>query len=262
VSGCSRSDQPKDLQATFRIQGKEPELWHPDTGQIEPASYSSTDGRTSVSLSLEPWGTIFVVFRRPAASASRALPQRHDQPVATIDGPWDVTFQENRGAPTKVAFATLTDWSRNSDQGVRYFSGTATYTKTVQAEPAWFQPQSTLWLDLGDVKDLAEVSVNGKSVGVLWKTPFRIDITKDLKPGANTLEVRVTNLWVNRIIGDRQPNIQKQYTFTSPTFYKADSPLLPSGLIGPVQIIQRVSGLRNQKLFSISNFREPRNHPN
>jgi len=237
----SRSDRPQDMQVTFRTQGKEPELWHPDTGQIEPASYRISDGRTSVPLSLEPWGTIFVVFRKPVGSASRTLPQYHDQPVATIDGPWDVNFQENRGAPAKAAFATLTDWSQNSDEGVRYFSGTATYTKTVQAESSWFQPQSSLWLDLGDVKNLAEVSVNGKSLSVLWKTPFRIDITNNLKPGANTLEVKVTNLWVNRMIGDRQPNAQKKYTFTSPTFYKADSPLLPSGLIGPVRIIQTVT---------------------
>jgi hypothetical protein len=242
----NRSDQPKSLQATFRVQGKESELWHADTGQIEPASYRATDGRTSVPLDLEPWGTVFVVFRKPATSTSRTLPQHHDQPIATLDGPWDVSFEENRGAPAKATLGTLTDWSKNSDEGVKYFSGTATYTKTMLADSAWFQPQSALWLDLGDVKNLADVSVNGKSLGVLWKAPFRIDITKELKAGTNTLEVKVTNLWVNRMIGDRQPNAQRQYTFTSPTFYKADSPLLPSGLIGPVRIIQHGIGESNK----------------
>jgi hypothetical protein len=88
------------------------------------------------------------------------------------------------------------------------------------------------------VKNLAEVSVNGTPLGIVWKRPFRIDATSALKPGANQLEVKVTNLWVNRMIGDRQPNATTKYTFTSPVFYKADSPLLPSGLLGPVRVIQ------------------------
>src|SRR4029077_1408543 len=231
----NRSDQPQDVSATFRVQGKGPELWHADTGVIEAASYHVANDRTTVPLSLEPWGTILVVFRKPALVNSHSLPKHLSQPLRTIEGPWEVTFQENRGAPAKTVFATLTDWSKNGDEVVKYFSGTATYTKTVQADSSWFQPKSALWLDLGDVKNIAEVSVNGKSLGVLWKTPFRVEITKDLKPGTNTLEVKVTDLWVNRMIGDRQPSAQKQYTFTSPVFYTADSPLLPSGLIGPVQ---------------------------
>jgi hypothetical protein len=95
-----------------------------------------------------------------------------------------------------------------------------------------------LAIDLGDVKNLAEVSVNGAPLGIVWKPPYRVDVTTALKPGANTLEIKVTNPWVNRIIGDRQPNVTKTYTFTSPKFYKADSKLVPSGLLGPVQIIQ------------------------
>ena len=156
----------------------------------------------------------------------------------TLEGAWDLTFQEHRGAPAKLSLDKLSDWSTSSDEGIKYFSGTATYTKTLQADPTWFQPNAKLYLDLGNVKNVAEVSVNGQPLGILWKTPFRAEITKSLKPGANTLEVKVTNLWVNRMIGDRQPSAKKQYTFTNPVFYKADSPLLPSGLIGPVQIFQ------------------------
>jgi hypothetical protein len=128
-------------------------------------------------------------------------------------------------------------WSENSDPGVKYFSGTATYTKAVEAPPEWFKPGARLWLDLGDVKNLAEVSVNGRSLGVVWKTPFRVDATSALKPGANTLEIKVANLWVNRLIGDKQPGVTKTYTYTAVEFYKADSPLLPSGLLGPVKIV-------------------------
>jgi hypothetical protein len=217
----------------------EAELWHPDTGVIEQTSFRIVDDRISVPLTLEPWETVFVVFRKPARSSSRSLPKISERSLFTVDGPWSVRFQENRGAPSKLNFPDLSSWSENSDQGVKYFSGTAAYSKTISASSDWFKPGVHLWLDLGNVKNIAEVYLNGKSLGTLWKAPFRIDMEGALQPGPNTLEVKVTNLWVNRMIGDRQPNVQKQYTFTSPTFYKAESALLPSGLIGPVQIIQR-----------------------
>jgi alpha-L-rhamnosidase len=234
----NRSDRPESVQATFRVQGKEPELWHADTGLLEPGSFQIAEGRTSVPLNLEPWGTVFAVFRKPASRSSRFWPTRQERAVATVEGPWDVTFQENRGAPAKATFDRLESWSESPDEGVKYFSGTAIYTKRLQAPSNWFDAQSQLWLDLGDVKNLAEISVNGNLLGILWKRPFRIEIEKSLKPGANTLEIKVTNLWVNRMIGDRQPGATKQYTFTNPVFYKANSPLLPSGLLGPVQLIQ------------------------
>ena len=91
---------------------------------------------------------------------------------------------------------------------------------------------------LGSVKNLAEVWVNGKPLGVVWKTPFRVDATEALRPGANLVEVKVTNLWVNRLIGDQQPDAGKTYTYTTQPFYKADSPLLPSGLLGPVEVVR------------------------
>ena len=121
---------------------------------------------------------------------------------------------------------------------MKYFSGTGTYTKTIQAPADWFRAGATLWLDLGDVKNIAEVTVNGKPLGTYWKAPFRVDVTSALKPGANTLEVKVINLWVNRLIGDQQEGVAKKYTYTAQQFYRADSPLLPSGLIGPVQVIR------------------------
>ena len=92
---------------------------------------------------------------------------------------------------------------------------------------------------MGDVKNLAEVIVNGKSLGILWKKPFRIDVTEALNTGENTLEVKVTNLWVNRLIGDQQPDVKNKITFTTMPFYRADSPLLPSGLLGPVKILEK-----------------------
>jgi hypothetical protein len=235
----NRNDREEDVEATFRVSGKEPELWFADTGVRTLASFTATNGFTRVPLHLEPWGAVFVVFRKPAAEPSRLLPPSTEKPLATIDGPWNVRFQADRGAPEQVTFDRLASWSTNADAGVKYFSGTATYTTTIQADPAWFRPGDHQWLDLGDVQNLAEVSVNGANLGIVWKKPFRVDISGAAKPGANVVEVKVTNLWVNRMIGDRQPGAAEQYTFTRPVFYKANSPLLPSGLLGPVRLLLR-----------------------
>lgn len=121
---------------------------------------------------------------------------------------------------------------------MRYFSGTASHTKIVHAPAEWFGTRANLWLDLGSVKNLAEVSVNCKPLGILWKAPFRVNMTGALQPGANTIEVKVTNLWVNRIVGDQQPGANRKYTFTAMEFYNAQSPLLPSGLLGPVTVLR------------------------
>jgi hypothetical protein len=237
----NRHDRPENLDASFRIEGKEAELWHVDTGAIEPASFQIAEGRTTVPLRLEPWGTVFVVFRHAASGSSRAIPEPVERSLAAIEGPWDVSFQPNRGAPSHVTFDKLTAWNENSDEGVKYFSGTGTYVKTIQAPKDWFKKGARIWLDLGDVRNLAEVSVNGKPVAIAWKVPYRVDLTEALKPGENELRIGVVNAWVNRMIGDRQPNAATKITFTSPVFYKADSPLLPSGLLGPVQVMRSES---------------------
>ena len=124
---------------------------------------------------------------------------------------------------------------------MKYFSGTAAYTKTIEAPAEWFATGARMLLDLGSVKDVAEVTVNGKSAGVLWKPPFRADVTGALMPGANTVEIKVTNLWANRLIGDQQPNVTKKYAWTSLDAPGADSPLLPSGLLGPVRVLRTSS---------------------
>jgi beta-galactosidase/beta-glucuronidase len=142
------------------------------------------------------------------------------------------------GAPAKVTVDKLSSWSESSDDGIKYFSGKGTYAKTIDAPADWFAKGAHVWLDLGDVKNLAEVSVNGKPLGIVWKTPYRVDVTGVLKSGKNMVEITVADAWVNRIIGDRQPNAAKTYTFTSPKFYKADSKLVASGLLGPVKVIR------------------------
>ena len=237
----NRVDRAENVDATFRVDGKAPELWDAATGKTEAASYRMADGRTTVPLHLDPYGTAFVVFRVAAAAASRQLPETRETEIAAMDEAlnknWAVSFEPNRGAPDTAKFDRLTSWSESADVGVKYFSGAATYSKTIELPAGAFVPGAHVWLDLGDVENIAKVTVNGKFKGILWKTPFRIDVTGALVPGSNQIVIQVTNLWVNRMIGDQQPWALKKYTFTDFTPYKPDSPLLPSGLLGPVRLL-------------------------
>jgi hypothetical protein len=234
----SRSNNVEKTEASFRVEGKAPEIWHPETGLIEEVSYNITNGRTTVPLRMEPNDAVFVVFRKKAANPSLSIVQPVEAELATVAGPWNVSFQPDHGATTQIVLDELTSWSVNADPGVQYFSGTASYIKTIQAPADWFKDESKIWIDLGMVKNLAEVFVNGKSLGIVWKKPFRVNATEHFKQGDNTLEVKVTNAWVNRLIGDQQPDITKKITYTTQAWYNANSRLLPSGLLGPVKIVR------------------------
>ena len=234
----NRNNNTEHLQATFRVTGRVPEIWHPETGKTEPASYSIANGVTKVQLNLQPNDAVFVVFKLPATKTSVTIPATTEKELVTVNGSWDVAFQSNRGAPANSVFDKLTSWTESTERGIKYFSGTATYTTTINAAASWFNnKKETVLIDLGDVKNLAEVSVNGKSLGIVWKQPFRLEIGDALKQGLNKLEIKVTNLWVNRLIGDQQLGITSKITYTTMPFFQADSPLLPSGLLGPVRIV-------------------------
>jgi len=233
----NRNDRVENVDVTFRQTGKTVEIWHPETGKVEQASYAFDNGRTKVPLQLEPSDAVFVVFGNATTKTSRTIPQPKETELIYIEGSWNLKFQKERGAPAEITIDKLSSWAENSDQGIKYFSGTGTYSKKFYVTASWIKKDAQLWLDLGEVKNLAEVFVNGKSLGILWKKPFKVNLNNELKPGENTLTVKVTNLWVNRLIGDQQPNTDKKYTYTTMAFYKADSPLLPSGLIGPVRIL-------------------------
>ena len=233
-----RNARVDDVEATFRVQGKAPDSGTPTREWSNPRPTGRSEGRTTVSLTLQPNDAVFVVFRKAATAPSRIVAKPVETKLSTVEGSWDVAFQPNRGAPAKITLPALASWHEHADPGVKYFSGTGTYTKTVQAPADWVQTGARLWLDLGDVKNIAVVTVNGKLLGTYWKAPFRVDVTSALKPGANTLEIKVINLWVNRLIGDQQEGVTTKYTLTAQQFYRADSPLLPSGLIGPVQVVR------------------------
>jgi (4-O-methyl)-D-glucuronate---lignin esterase len=234
----NRSDYAVSIDATFRIAGMKPELWRAETGTTEAASFIIANGRTTVPLHLEAWGTVFVVFRKPTSETSYSAPEAIETKLTTVSGPWKVSFQPGRGAPASITMDKLSDWSHSADPGVKYFSGIGTYTKTVQVSPRSFRKGAHLWLDLGDVKNLAVVTVNGKELGETWHAPYRVDATSALKPGSNEVTIKVVNAWVNRLIGDEQPGARK-FTFADVKPYKANSPLLPSGLLGPVTVVRR-----------------------
>lgn len=246
------SDQPRSLVATFRTCGLKPELWHPETGKTEPVSYSFKDDTTVIPLELVGNDAVFVVFRDKASDRELCLtdevilPGRTETVQAVLDGPWELSFDPSAGGPSEaVVMDTLQDWSLSEDDAVKYYSGTATYRTTFYMdpeergvdEPALFKGR--MILDLGRVGVIARVLVGGRDAGVLWKAPYRVDIGDLLRPGENELEIRVTNLWVNRIIGDCQEGCTHRYTYPAAEFYDASSALLPSGLMGPVTLIQR-----------------------
>lgn len=232
----NRKNRFETIEATFRVTGLKPELWHPETGQKEDVSYKIVNGQTVVSLPLTPNDAVFVVFEEPTLQNTYQVSHKELLGTLKLDGPWEVTFQENRGAPEKSILPSLGSWTENIDDGIKYFSGTATYRKTFEIKDS-LSANSSISLDLGVVKNIAEVSLNGQTLGILWKSPFRTDIGSILKLGTNYLEIKVTNLWVNRLIGDAQPNVKNKITYTTIPFYQADSQLLEAGLLGPVSII-------------------------
>ena len=181
-------------------------------------------------------------------------------PSCELGGPWEVRFPPRSGAAERITLERLISWADHGDHGVRYFSGTATYTKSFGIPAEMVGPDRRLELDLGKVQVMAQVKLNGKDLGILWKPPFRADVTDAVKAGENTLEVKVVNLWVNRMIGDEQlpedsqrnpngtlkqwpqwlldgkPSPTGRYSFTSWRLWKKDSPLQESGLLGPVRL--------------------------
>jgi alpha-L-rhamnosidase/Glycosyl hydrolases family 2, sugar binding domain len=248
----NRVDRGETIEASFRVTGLKPELWDPATGRTHSASYRTEADRTHVTIPFDRFGSVFVVFHVAASEPSHTEPAVKTQVIAELSGPWQVAFQAARGAPATAIFPQLADFRDNADPGIRYFSGIATYVKDVDI-PSQAIGSGKIWLDLGQVNNLAEVWVNGKLAGMAWKPPYRVDISAYAQPGANHIEIKAVNLWVNRLIGDVQPGVTKKITFTAADGvvphgiprprsasmpYRPDAPLRPSGLIGPVTLVE------------------------
>ena len=232
----SKNDRAQTVEASFRTAGRAPELWRADNGAIEPASYRTESGRTIVTLSLEPNDAIFVVFRETTAASSRAVPIQRDAELLAIETPWNAAFNVRSGA-RNVRFDHLRSWTEISDPEIKFFSGTATYTNAFEFDGAGSDER--VLLDLGDVKNIAEVVLNDQAVGIAWKRPFRLDITDAVRTGRNQLEIKVVNLWPNRLIGDKQPGAGEPQAWAVYNPFTATSALLDSGLLGPVRILAR-----------------------
>ena len=223
----NRSENPTDAEISFRISGKIPELWNPISGKTERISYKIVGYRTIIPVKFDSWDSYFIVFKEKTQKQTFTKPPSSEKLITEISGNWNVTFDK-----LSVDFPQLGSWTNSPISEVKYFSGTAIYRNSFQLSAV--QKRQYL-LDLGEVKNIAEVIVNGKNMGTLWKRPFKLDISEALHAGENHLEIKVTNLWVNRLIGDAQPEAKK-VTFTTIPFYKKDSQLLPSGLLSQVAV--------------------------
>lgn len=227
----NRSDQVNEAEISFRISGKVPELWNPVTGKVEKVSYQIKEGRTIIPLKFQSWDAYFIVFKEKAKINSFTKSASKETVVTQINTPWKVNFKGS-----SQTFDKLASWSESTDNDIKYFSGTANYTNIFNIEN-FVKGKNSFVLDLGDVQNIAEVIINGKTVGTVWKKPFYLDISDAIKLGENSIEIKVTNTWVNRLIGDAQADVKDKTTFTTMPFYKADAPLLPSGLLGNVTVL-------------------------
>ena len=262
------SNQTVFAQCTFRVDGKRPQIWDAVTGEMrELPEYASHNGRTSITLQFEAAQSCFVIFEAPSEEKKS---NKHNYPntlvAGTLEGSWEVAFDPGLGGPGKIKFDSLGDWSVRPEDGVKYFSGMATYYKAFDLplpSDGVVKKPPRLWLDLGKVFNIARVRLNGRDLGVVWCAPWRVEITDAVQKGRNMLEIEVANLWPNRLIGDefqppdaeygkdgnllRWPDwLQKneprpsqgRYTFATWRHFTKDSPLLPSGLLGPVRIVR------------------------
>ncbi|WP_343700018.1 glycosyl hydrolase [Chitinophaga sp.] len=233
---ANRHNRPERVDCKFRIRGRRPEIWDPVSGEMRPAVYSTAGSQVTLAMDFAPFQSFFVIFPQQA-------PKKPWQPVnfpelsklMDIEGGWKVKFDTAWGGPAEADFPSLQDWTQRPEDGIKHYSGTATYIKQFTFSGT-VQRGKKLVLDLGVVKNIAEVRLNGKPLGIVWTAPWQVDITSAIQPGNNLLEIEVVNLWPNRLIKDAALPPEQRLTHTNIAF-KSDAPLLPSGLLGPVTIM-------------------------
>jgi hypothetical protein len=243
VTGSGRQE------CNFRVKGRQPEFWDAVSGSVRDAATwrATSDGRTAVQLDLPENGSVFVVFRRAASASSAKAQDVQWTKALPVEGPWQVTFAPPVGQGSSASFPRLTPWNENPRDDIRFFAGTATYRARFEVDAARTGLRARL--QLGEVKNIARVRLNGKPLGVVWTAPWTVDLTGLLRAGGNEIEIDVTNTWANRLIGDasltesqrvtrtmvrRSPDDNKKYA--NLRGYLATDPLLRSGLLGPVRV--------------------------
>ncbi len=238
---ANRADKACDARCIFRVAGKAPELWNPISGARRfAAAYEQRHGRTLVPLRFAPCGSWFVVFRAEAPAHPPAAKANAEEfaTLTELRGPWQVAFDQARGGPAAAAFPELVSFTERPEPGIRFYSGRATYRLAFDRASLADERGAHLWLDLGAVRELADVRLNGKSLGIVWTPPFRVEITDALRSGSNALEVDVVNFWPNRIIGDAALPPEQRLTRTNIRKLTKDTALMPSGLLGPVRVLR------------------------
>ncbi len=235
----NQTGETRFITPEFRVKGMQPELWEATTGSIRKLpAYEQNGMSTAVPLKLAPFESIFIVFRYQAGPASaRGVEANYPEPVllTALNGPWTVHFDASQRGPEKpVVFETLQDWTTSSDERIRYYSGTAVYSSSFNLDQ--LPEGKRILIDLGSLTAMAKVTVNGSYAGGIWTAPRALDITRLVKAGANDLKIEVVNTWVNRLIGDQKLPEKHRPTWCPKNPYKADSPLQPSGLFGPVSV--------------------------
>lgn len=237
----NQDNNERTIDLSLRVSGKVPELWDPLTGETRTArDWKIENGRTILPVKLEANGSVFVVLHKAAtiAIANKNKNWPTAKTLQTLKPTWTVKFDKAFGGPGQpVIFNALTDWSKNADDAIKYYSGTAVYTQSFN----WMgKTNNSIWLDVGKIYNLADVYVNDIFCGTAWTYPYRVNISKALKSGNNELRIEVSNTWANRIIGDHALPEDKRVTWTNAVYRLDGKPLLPAGLIGPVRIIKTV----------------------
>lgn len=227
-------DAPIKGDVVFGVSGRKAQIWDAVTGLRHDVSYRQQDSRTSVTLSLPAHESVFVVFSDGSGEMAKVVTPSQQSILIPSIKHWKVTFEDGRGAPEQIEMDSLTPLNSYEQAGIRYYSGISTYSTEFNFDKA-LHAGDDLWLDLGDIGDVAEVYLNGQRMDTVWHAPFKVKVDGALLAGSNSLTVKVANLWVNRLIGDKQPGAEKVAWVAAPT-YQADAPLRPSGLLGPVSL--------------------------
>lgn len=256
----NRTEQPVEDVCRFRDGTLNAELWDAVTGEIRPLKgLTQTAEGVSLNVKLDASQSFFIVFYRSDLAGTETPADRDNFPekrlITNLEGPWTVAFDTLWGGPDKAVFDSLVDWTTRTEEGIRYYSGIARYTR--QFDMPEDPGKSEIFLDLGVVRNMAQVRLNGRNLGVVWTSPWQVNITDAVKEKGNTLEIDIANLWANRLIGDESfpddgvkdgqwpdwviNGMQRssiRYTFTTHRFYKKGDPLMESGLLGPVRILK------------------------
>ena len=231
------ADRPAQVELQLRVAGRGAELWRPDTGTIEPLASKSDEQSTEVELDLVRNETVFVVLMGEPTNTAPGQTPRETQ-LEELAGPWAVSFPPGLGAPASIELDELAPLTEHATFGVKHFSGTATYQLTFTAPEDLRTKYRRVWIDLGDVRDLAQVRLNNHDLGIQWKPPYRYDVTKVIEPGGNRLVVPVTNQWTNRIAGDLAADEADRVLPGSAGTLRFRPPQLQtSGLLGPVRLM-------------------------